>query len=319
MKKRFLCFIIFVLLIINAFAKERYLNFRVTEDTLGYYYQGALRTISYKKDDIIKAGSSTSFLQTSSYAELHHDDPYEKYCFDYNKSEIPAIKTVLLVPEKTKSLLPDNILTYKKPNSKRVIFSNFLDFLALGKVEKFDELDIHYRANYITYNKFADEIKDDFFNDVITNVGLAFHTGDTIGFSNIEKINNNKYKCTGIAIQGNVIEAFDYLEYPYGWLGILETTPDDLYESFILTIDGDYIELDNETTGKHIVTLVTVDDSVIEELCNLLRTNKCDLSKVTWPRHADGSCDYDGSKKTVAVQTANLTSSTNVIKYKSKI
>ena len=21
--------------------------------------------------------------------------------------------------------------------------------------------------------------------------------------------------------------------------------------------------------------------------------NICDLSKVTWPRHADGSCDYD--------------------------
>ena len=38
----------------------------------------------------------------------------------------------------------------------------------------------------------------------------------------------------------------------------------------------------------------------------ILKGNKCDLSKVTWPKHADGSCDYDGSKKTVAVQSTNV-------------
>lgn len=29
-------------------------------------------------------------------------------------------------------------------------------------------------------------------------------TEDTAGFSNIEKIANNKYRCTGIALQGNL-------------------------------------------------------------------------------------------------------------------
>lgn len=37
-----------------------------------------------------------------------------------------------------------------------------------------------------------------------------------------------------------------------------------------------------------------------------MENNTCDLSNITWPRHADGSCDYDGSKKTVAVQSTNV-------------
>ena len=34
----------------------------------------------------------------------------------------------------------------------------------------------------------------------------------------------------------------------------------------------------------------------------LIATNKFDLSKVTWPRHADGSCDYED---TTSVKTAS--------------
>ena len=53
------------------------------------------------------------------------------------------------------------------------------------------------------------------------------------------------------------------------------------------------------------------------ELDNLFRNKKRNLSKVIWPRYADGSCDYDESKKTtVATQTQKTTSSTNVSKNK---
>ena len=293
--KKLLFLIIFVFTIMNVFAKERNLNFRITEDTVGFYYSNDLRKVNYKKNDIIKASSRLSFLQTSYYSELNGDSDYIIYAFDFNKENRPAIKTNYLIPEKTKDLLPDSILTYKKKNSKRMIFSNFVDFLATSNVEKFDDMDNHYRADYINYNKFVEKIEDPYFNVVLTNIGLHMYTADSIGFLNIEKITNNKYKCIGIAVQGSVIEDFDYYDNPFGWPGILETTPDDAFETFIFTIDGDYIELDNETTGKHIVTLVTVDDSVIDELCNLLNTSKCDLSKVIWPRHADGTCDYDGS------------------------
>ena len=48
----------------------------------------------------------------------------------------------------------------------------------------------------------------------------------------------------------------------------------------------------------------------------MILKNKYESSKVTWPNHADGSCDYDGSKKTTAVQTAKATPSTNVAQNK---
>ena len=57
-------------------------------------------------------------------------------------------------------------------------------------------------------------------------------------------------------------------------------------------------------------------DFIKENIKMILKGNKCDLSNITWPRHADGSCDYDGSKKTAAVQTAKATPSTNVAQNK---
>ena len=79
--------------------------------------------------------------------------------------------------------------------------------------------------------------------------------------------------------------------------------------------DGDYLTVyANEDKFKQIYFRCT--EETFEQLKSLIYTNKIDLSKVTWPRHADGSCDYDGSKKTAAVQTAKATPSTNVAQNK---
>ncbi|MBR0101583.1 MAG: SH3 domain-containing protein [Treponema sp.] len=75
--------------------------------------------------------------------------------------------------------------------------------------------------------------------------------------------------------------------------------------------DGDYLTVyANEDKFKQIYFRCT--EETFEQLKSLIYTNKIDLSKVTWPRHADGSCDYDGSKKTVASQAQKATSPTNV-------
>jgi len=62
-----------------------------------------------------------------------------------------------------------------------------------------------------------------------------------------------------------------------------------------------------------IQTFVKIDTTTKEAIEKLITNNSLDLSKVTWPRHADGSCDYDGSKKKAGVtQATKSTSSTNV-------
>lgn len=82
--------------------------------------------------------------------------------------------------------------------------------------------------------------------------------------------------------------------------------------------DGDYLTVyANEDKFKQVYFKCT--EETYEQLKSLIYANKIDLSKVIWPRHADGSCDYDGSNKTAAVQTAKTTPTTNVSKNKTML
>ena len=87
----------------------------------------------------------------------------------------------------------------------------------------------------------------------------------------------------------------------------------------LIQTDGDYFDLWINTKENYIGRYIAASESLCEQIVNLVRINKCDLSKVIWPRHADGSCDYDGSKKTAAVKTAKPTSSTNVSSNKTML
>ena len=60
--------------------------------------------------------------------------------------------------------------------------------------------------------------------------------------------------------------------------------------TLILHIDGDYLSFYTETNHL-VVTCVLVDDVFKKQYRQLIANNTCDLSRITWPRHADGSCD----------------------------
>ena len=85
--------------------------------------------------------------------------------------------------------------------------------------------------------------------------------------------------------------------------------------TIILRFDGDYLEVYLNNLTDYYDTFCKVDNETLNQYNNLIQANKCDLSPVTWPRHADGSCDYDGSKKahTATKQVAiSSTQTTNV-------
>lgn len=61
--------------------------------------------------------------------------------------------------------------------------------------------------------------------------------------------------------------------------------------------DGDYLTVyANEDKFKQVYFKCT--EETYEQLKSLIYTNTIDISKVTWPRHADGSCDYELTQKT---------------------
>ena len=63
----------------------------------------------------------------------------------------------------------------------------------------------------------------------------------------------------------------------------------------IFAIDGDYMKMYiDEVSDKNLFqTLVRTSPAACEQIENWIKSKSDDLSKVTWPRHADGTCDYD--------------------------
>lgn len=98
------------------------------------------------------------------------------------------------------------------------------------------------------------------------------------------------------------------IPYPDSYLKYANQSELKLFVQF----DGDFVSIWvnslNEFMGKYVV----IDEATYKEIAKFVRNGNCNLSKVTWPRHADGSCDFDGIKKTAAVITENVTPSTNV-------
>jgi hypothetical protein len=88
---------------------------------------------------------------------------------------------------------------------------------------------------------------------------------------------------------------------------------------FIFEEDGDYLFVYYDKEKKiPFATFAKMNQETEEQFKNLIYNNKCDLSKVTWPRHADGTCDYDESK-TTTTQTSKEVSSSNVVKNKTML
>lgn len=64
--------------------------------------------------------------------------------------------------------------------------------------------------------------------------------------------------------------------------------------NLLLIFDGDYLHIYTEKKQR-LFTYALMDSEYSTQMENLIRNETCDLSKVTWPRHADGTCDYDGN------------------------
>ena len=78
------------------------------------------------------------------------------------------------------------------------------------------------------------------------------------------------------------------------------------YESIIeYELDGDYIKIKIDGYDCLLAKKCLNFDT---EWTNLIANNKCNMKNITFPRHADGSCDYDGSKAAAFSQKSSTVS-----------
>ena len=83
-------------------------------------------------------------------------------------------------------------------------------------------------------------------------------------------------------------------------------------KGFYIEMDGGYLKLfEDGLDVKPLMIFARTDDywGITEKLRAIARGEKADLSDVTWPRHADGSCDYeDENGITTASETQGMES-----------
>ena len=146
-----------------------------------------------------------------------------------------------------------------------------------------------------------DEQGRDYFAPVtlkVFNVCLCFDPNNVFDTTNVI-FKSIKKETASYLIEGYVVDNYD-TGYPF----IYEYFPYKSKVIYELVLDGDYLYFCHH--DKILLTFVRTNEEMQYEIINYYRNEKCDKSKITWPRHADGTSDYDGNKKTVAVQSTNV-------------
>ena len=261
-------------------------EYRVIDDTIAFSDYLGFHKEEIKKETIINVAKSYMAIGGVIIDE-------EPFMFIEDEENHYKISLAYLKLKKTKQVLPEKIITYtKKGMEKKAIPTYFLDILFSedrNTIKKYEQLKGLYSiddiASYLSLNKF--------FFATITNIGIQLNNEDEFDFLNIKKISEFVYECECIISSGNPNNDNE----EFRWHTVVDNTPEGKTEIISLKIDGDYLTINNKSRNVNIITLVYVNDYFIDELLSLYKTGSCDLSKVTWPRHADGSCDYDGRSK----------------------
>jgi hypothetical protein len=253
----------------------------------------------------IKILKKSTFVQSknssSDYAYAKEDG---RYYLSINSDGLEGVVLSNTVGIPTSMDLFDNSLITMSIKDDSYILAHLFDILK----DKNRDAVYKYEPNAIKeYQKNKDDSENDWWyvcayyfggvrNLVLTNVCLEISNilGQETNFS-ISTINKKSYGYKVNAICNSLTQydpSCKIEELP------IEKNKVDL----LLKIDGDYIYIYLNTFDVLFGIFSRANDVTIKEYQRLMIDNTCDLSKVTWPRHADGTCDYDDSAKPVGTK-----------------
>jgi len=170
--------------------------------------------------------------------------------------------------------MPAYYFTAMKKNDIKIIEKKFTNSIQRTK-ENPDIYDSDWKKHVVYYDGYSS----------ITQIALdlrSFYSSQTWLFNKIEK-DGEYYKIKAIC---------------YGWdknedIG-LEIPPIENNEyTIFLRFDGDYFSIYLNNKNTLIQTFVRTDSQTNDEYQKFIKHGSCNLSRVTWPRHADGTCDYE--------------------------
>ncbi|WP_315602483.1 SH3 domain-containing protein [Treponema socranskii] len=284
MMKKIFVLLCMVLYNLYCFAAD----YRVIKDSKlydgNYYYRGNIKkgTLVQLWDTFISDGTNLS-------GNIVDFD----YCCTINwYGEERLIDLEAIVPAATKDLFdPDIVTTSLRKNGKYWTYVEDCDVL-FSRDRK-----TYYEKNKAAIDYYEQKVRGSYDGpwyeggvplrtSGIHNVALILCKEWRVSLfvKNIEKTKKG-YK---IVAEVSNTEVEEY-EHDYKFLKETFIVGSDI--TLILHIDGDYLSFYTETNHL-VVTCVLVDDVFKKQYRQLIANNTCDLSLVTWPRHADGTCDY---------------------------
>ena len=282
---------------LNLWAEDIF--YRVIEDTPVWQDESFKRQSNAAR--VLLKGSIVTEGQTAVYLSSIDDiDTYFSSCiYDGENYSIPI---AALVPAETKNLFADSFLThFNNKNREYWIVDYYLDVL--------QSLDRHKMYTYEhaiidAFNKGQqqEEYPKKWWQQFNGNDDclLIFQSVIEIGGISLNPfwIRNIRETASGyqLIVQGEKMDNdyyFDWSETPFSW----PKNSDETFFSIALVADGDYLDIYLDSTDKKIASFAKVDKTFMDEMENLFVNNTADISKITWPKRADGRMDYPLTNK----------------------
>ena len=290
MKRNILISLIIFVSIFNlrAYEKPKYL---VTKDSyfVDYYYDHYENTQKIKKGTILNLRDNWSFLISDTVnISIHGSSTYGK------------IFPEIAIPLRTDTLFDEDFLCTNTKKSFLWLPVYYLDFLKskqrdylLKNDEKDVLIEVYDGEHWIDYFLLENYLK-------VTNImiGLGIVNDETehrtydLNIIDIKKVNHG-YDVTvtnGRRIINTMSEIYDI----DNWLfSVMPNYTDYTPYKLLIRFDGDYLNLFLNNLNTPIQTFFKAYTETQEQIRSLVKINTVDLSRVTWPRHADGTYDYE--------------------------
>ncbi len=272
---------------INFFYAEEYTLF---EDTYSITFYNNL-SVKYRKNDILNVTKVIPFGEYNSiyFGKIGEDEFIAINKFTNDNSQILLPNNFLAaVFEKGSYLYPKYVVD--------TVFKQNRDYLSNFESENMKTMTIDDGSWGITY-WYEREIKSQLISNEVLSLGSFFGLS-TFFVKNIKKINKNEFEIFTIAniriLPGDLTKNYLFADIK-----------NEQEVKFRLKKGDDYLELfvDNEESPRETYCYVNNDFRIA--INKLVKNNSCENQNLTWPRHADGTCDYDDEIKPPVTQLSD--------------
>ena len=128
----------------------------------------------------------------------------------------------------------------------------------------------------------------DYWNDDLSFTSVIYLLFDSFEVNNIKQIEKNYFE---ISIVSGIIDNERYIKNLENGCDWKQSNIE--IKTLFFKFDGDYLYIFLNKKDNLLTTYCAYENSEYNSLVKFIQTNTSDISNISLPRHADGSCDYE--------------------------